>query len=209
MVKHTHTHTRIQRLVGTCLCDWSASLEVAKVRSECYAVLWSLLSHLTRNRGTFQRSELQHKMVYAFMMSSLSVSQHIWKTLALKPCCSQVPAQAAQSSSAHSNCLFVLLKIINQDNCENVNYNMTILIVAWKFSALTQTTALFNDLLGLQPHDNRPEEEERRHMILMITSPNSCAFVHAQTEGLMWASTFLAPINPIIWLVIVVFLSWD
>lgn len=60
------------------------------------------------------------------------------------------------------------------------------------------TEALFDGLLGLRPHDNKPGEEERRHMILMITSPNSCAFVRAQTEGLMWGSTFLAPINPII-----------
>lgn len=38
---------------------------------------------------------------------------------------------------------------------------------------------------------------------------NICAFVHAQTEGLMRDNTFLPPINPIIWLVIVVFPSWD
>lgn len=48
------------------------------------------------------------------------------------------------------------------------------------------------------PHDNKPKEEPKRHMNLMITSPNSCAFVHAQTEGLMRDNSFLPPINPII-----------
>lgn len=195
--------------MGTCHCDWSASLEVAEVRSECYAVLWSLLSHLTRNRGTFHCSKFQHKMVYAFMMSSFNVSRHIWKTLALQSWYSPVSTHSWHSSTAHSDAYLSYLKIFIATIVIYVNYNIMIIKVAWKITILAHSEALFNNLLGLKPHDNKPEEEERRHMILMITSPNSCAFVHAQTEGLMWGSTFLAPINPIIWLVIVVFLSWD
>lgn len=112
----THRPRSRSRSVGTCLCDWSASPEVAEVRGECYAVLWSLLSHLTRNRGTFHLRGLQHKMVYAFMMSSFSVSQHIWKTLALQSCCSPVSTHAWHSSSVYSNRLPVCLRIIHRDS---------------------------------------------------------------------------------------------
>lgn len=80
---------------------------------------------------------------------------------------------------------------------------------AQKTPALGRTRVWLNSLLDSGPHDKKPKEEPKRHMNLMITSPNSCAFVHAQTEGLMRDNTFLPPINPIIWLVIVVFPSWD
>lgn len=99
MYQHTYTHRHTQLDMGTGLSDCSASLEVAEVRGECYA----LLSLLTRKRGTFHCRELQHKMVYAFMMSFFSVSQHIWKTLVLKSCYSLVSTHAWHGSSAYSS----------------------------------------------------------------------------------------------------------
>lgn len=99
MYQHTYTHRHTQLDMGTGPSDCSASLEVAEVRGECYA----LLLLLTRKRGTFHCTELQHKMVYAFMMSFFSVSQHIWKTLVLKSCYSLVSTHAWHGSSAYSS----------------------------------------------------------------------------------------------------------
>lgn len=179
--------------MGTCLCDWSASLEVAKVRSECYAVLWSPLSHLTRITGTFHCSELQHKMVYAFMMSSFSVSQHIWKTLVLELCCSPVSAHAWLCSSAY----------LNSPICVSIKYIFTEITIGavWKIPLWPIPKLCLMRRLG----SSHITTSQRRTMILMIISPYSFAFVHAVAEGLMWGSTFLPPINPIISLVIVVF----